>query len=113
MKREFYIPSCALALPDYHPLSDPHLQHYWCYPSVTSHLRRAGLLDKSGTPIDIGKFRAKERIVANEWERLDTLSRRKDERARWRSYSEDVWSRRLVAEQRRREDVAIFRNTKS
>ena len=110
MKGEFYVPSCPVQLPEYHPLSDPHLEHYWSYPSVQTHLRRAGLLDKTGSPIDIEKFRAKERIVAREWERLETLNRRQSDRAFWRVYSEQIRRNRQNADERRKADVAHFRN---
>ncbi len=108
---EFYVPSCPLELPEYHPLNDPHLLHYWCYPSVHKHLRRAGLLDSNGTPIDMERFRSKERIVAKEWERLELLNRRKEDRARWRAYSEQVRLNRDLADERRRNDVAEFRKS--
>ena len=111
MNREFYVPSCPLDLPEYHSLTDPHLQHYWCYPSVQRHLRKAGLLDISGAPIDMEKFRSKERIVAKEWERLDLLNRRREERARLRAYSEQVRTNRDSAERRRKADVAAFRKS--
>ena len=111
MRREFYVPSCPLELPEYHPLTDPHLLHYWCYPSVQTHLRKAGLLDSGGSPIDIERFRSKERIVAKEWERLELLNRRKDERSQWRSHSEQVRHNRQLTEERRRLDVAEFRKS--
>jgi len=111
MKSEFYVPSCRLPLPEYNPLTDSHLEHFWCFPSVQRHLRKTGLLDSQGLPIDLEKFRAKEKILAKEWERLEQVSRRKDDRARWRAYSEQVRRNRDLAEQRRKEEVAEFRKS--
>ena len=92
-------------LPEYNPLLDKDLAHYWSYPSVKTHLTQMGFISDDGSVIDINKYRASFARVQHEIHREKNIEQTRQFRSKFAERRKAVWANREDCERRRFDDI--------
>ena len=108
--KEFYVSAKQIPLPEYKPLHDPGLKHYWCYPSVKSHLELVGFIADDGSLIDVRKYRSREKVVQNQLASVARRAALNEESKRFREYALRVLSLRAEADRRREDEIRALKS---
>lgn len=75
--KDFHLSAQAAPLPEYKPMFDAHLQHFWVNPRIQKSLKSAGFLDEQGRPMDVDSHRRRLYVLEQELAQADAFERQK------------------------------------
>ena len=61
----------GVRLPEYNPLLDRNLSHFFCNPKVQRHLLTAGLIDRDGRILDLRRNRQRIHVLEQEYRAVE------------------------------------------
>ena len=105
MRKPFTLSSRPCSLPEYNPLLDKDLAHYWSYPSVKKHLTQMGFIADDGLLIDVNKYRASFARVQHEIQRERDIEDTKTFHSTFSQRRKAVLANRKDCEVRRFQDI--------
>ncbi|KAF4693673.1 hypothetical protein FOZ63_002558 [Perkinsus olseni] len=92
-------------LPEYDPLTDHNLHHYWRSPTTRAHLHEMGFIADDGSLISLDQYRRKLHVIEGDMHRAEQLRERRACREEQLQADQVAWRKIEVAKEKRAQEI--------